>query len=172
MNEMKKNTDINTIDTMNKLNRCTCKLFDSVSADRALTFGSASKAANAGWSYHMAEFIERAGYLNAPEKPALESVVDSIEQAYRKQHRSELGLKVMLEECFTMTNWYQTLYSQYESFKEEHARDLTCINRDLLLTLEAMLSICVNSYYQFAFVTHLKESVDELNWVVAQAAEQ
>lgn len=169
---MKKNTDINAIDTMDKLNRCTCKLFDSVSANRALAFGSASTAANAGWRYHMEQPIEQTGYLNVPEKPALESIVDSIEQAYRKQRRSELGLKAMLEECFSMTNWYQTLCSRYENFKEEHARDLTCINYDLLLTLETMLSICVNSYYQFAFATHLKGAVDELNRAVAQAAEQ
>ena len=134
-------------------------------------FDSAT-ASVAGWNYQMPQIIKETSYLNVPEKPALESVVDLIEQAYRKQHRSELGLKVMLEECFSMTNWYQTLYSRYENFKEKHARDLTCINRDLLLTLETMLSLCINSYYQSTFILHLKEAVDELNRIVAQAAEQ
>lgn len=143
-----------------------------MSSNRALIYCSAQKACVAGWNYQMSQIIKETSYLNVPEKPALESIVDLIEQAYRKQHRSELGLKVMLEECFSMTNWYQTLYSRYENFKEGHARDLTCINRDLLLTLETMLSLCVNSYYQSTFVLHLKEAVDELNRVVAQAAEQ
>ena len=162
MNEMKKNTAVNPTDILANINRNKNALLRAVSSNRALIYCSAQKACVAGWNYQMSQIIKETSYLNVPEKPALESIVDLIEQAYRKQHRSELGLKVMLEECFSMTNWYQTLYSRYENFKEGHARDLTCINRDLLLTLD----------YQSTFVLHLKEAVDELNRVVAQAAEQ
>lgn len=172
MNEMKKNTAVNPSDILKNINRNKNALLRTVRSNRALTYCSAQKASVAGWNYQMPQIIKETSYLNVPEKPALESVVDLIEQAYRKQHRSELGLKVMLEECFSMTNWYQTLYSRYENFKEKHARDLTCINRDLLLTLETMLSLCINSYYQSTFILHLKEAVDELNRIVAQAAEQ
>ena len=171
MNEMKKDTAVNPTDILANINRNKNALLRAVSSNRALIYCSAQKASVAGWNYQMPQIIKETSYLNVPEKPALESIVDLIEQAYRKQHRSELGLKVR-EECFSMTNWYQTLYSRYENFKKGHARDLTCINRDLLLTLETMLSLCVNSYYQSTFVLHLKEAVDELNRVVAQAAEQ
>lgn len=144
MNEMKKNTAVNPTDILANINRNKNALLRAVSSNRALIYCSAQKACVAGWNYQMSQIIKETSYLNVPEKPALESIVDLIEQAYRKQHRSELGLKVMLEECFSMTNWYQTLYSRYENFKEGHARDLTCINRDLLLTLETMLEIALN----------------------------
>lgn len=172
MNEMKKSTVINPSDILENINRNKNALFRTVRSNRALIYGSAPKASMVGWGHHMAEDLEQTNYLLMAKKPAVESVADLIEQAYFEQHRSELGLKKMLEECFSMTNWYQILYSRYKKFMEEHEQDFAHINRDLLLTLETMLSLCINSYYQSTFVLHLKEAVDELNRVVAQAAEQ
>lgn len=172
MNEMKKSTAVNPSDILKNINRNTNALLRTVSSNRALTYCSAQKASIAGWGYNMARTLEQTNYLLMAKKPVVESVVDLIEQAYFEQHRSELGLKKMLEECFSMTNWYQILYSRYKDFMEEHEQNLTHINRDLLLTLETALSLCINSYYQSTFVLHLKEAIDELNRVVAQAAEQ
>lgn len=169
MNEINKEV-VSVTDAIGKLNHTKDQIALTTRVNRTLLYGSAPCNVS-GWNYQMVQELERVGYVNTPEFPALAHLVFACARIYQKQIPEIFGLEKMLLDCFSRTDWYRLIQKRFQDFKEENKLDRS-MNRDLLAAIEVLIDLCVNARIQSGALCAVMNSIDTLQTAIEQEKDQ